>query len=1317
MNKTIWKLFTLLLLFSFMATPALAQVGPPEVDRLVEGQDQPGARTVPSLAVSETGLYVVQLVDPSLSRYTGGFPNLAATSPEVTGVSKLDTAAPASVAYLDYLAGKQGQFISQMNTAVGRSVSVEFQYKNVLNALAVAVSHEEALALTQLPGVSAVYPDSLREIETDVGPTLIGAPTFWDGEFAHRGEGVIIGFLDSGVNPVHPSFAGVDGDGYAHTNPFGAGNYVGVCDDTDPTYDDTFPCNGKLIGAWNFHPSSPSAFDINNHGSHVGSTISGNRHNATFTVGLDEFTRTISGVAPRANVISYLVCYPSCPGSSSVAAVDQAIDDGVDVLNYSISGGDSPWDDAVDLAFLDAFAAGMFVSASAGNAGPGASTVAKTGPWNASVAASTHNRVIANTVDVTNPSPPAPELVGMAAVPGSGPSIIADIEGEVIWSGTVAPENVTGCDPFPAGAFVDAIALIIRGGCTFETKVTNATNAGAKAVIVYNSVGGPPITMGGLETTTVIPAVMIDNVDGGALLAALADAETVEAVINFDTSVIVNDDWTDVMAGLSSRGPSQWDLLKPDYTAPGVNILAAGWDGADAYAFLQGTSMSSPHGAGAAALMVQRYPDWSPAEIKSALAMTAWQDVLNDDGVNPAGFFDMGSGRIDLTEGALIGLVMDETADNFWAADPLAGGEPKTLNMPSMVDQDCIESCSWTRTVRSVLDGPADYQVIAEAPAGMLVTVVPDVFTIAAGATQELEITVDVDLDVLDAGAWAYAQIELEPVNGESIATHKLPIAVVPLEMEVVVAPIIEVSPEALESSQVADAQVTLPLDILNTGFDDLDWTIEEAPGMDSVLAGVGFEEGFDDITLLPGLGWALINNSAPLGTSGWFQGNLAVFPSHSGDPNSYIGANFNNTAGVGTISNWLLTPEITMNNGDVFSFYTRRTGSIYQDRLHVRLSTSGDSIDVGTSATDVGDFDTLLLDINPTYAAGGYPSVWTQYEITISGLTEPTSGRLALRYFVENGGSSGSNSDYIGIDTVEYAPGLPCDNPQDVPWLSVLPTSGQVSPGEMDTVNVTIDSTGLEADSTHEAFLCVSSNDMNNPVVPVPVTLHVVESAFVQVAHLAPFAEDASVTITLNGAPALTEFGYGDSTEYIELPVGEYDIAVIPTGGTEPAIEATVTLAADTYYTVIAIGDIVNQDLALQVLVDDLTPPEAGKFHLRLGHLAPFAAGPATADVRLKDGTPVLEDVDFGDVSVYLELDAGEYDLVITTPGGGTILIDPQPVTFVAGQIISAFATGEGVNQDLGVFALPAGVEGFFLPLVVEEPETFQIFMPLIFR
>ncbi|MCA1608811.1 MAG: choice-of-anchor J domain-containing protein, partial [Acidobacteria bacterium] len=187
--------------------------------------------------------------------------------------------------------------------------------------------------------------------------------------------------------------------------------------------------------------------------------------------------------------------------------------------------------------------------------------------------------------------------------------------------------------------------------------------------------------------------------------------------------------------------------------------------------------------------------------------------------------------------------------------------------------------------------------------------------------------------------------------------------------------------------------------------------------------------EGFDDVSTLPAAGWVIDNNSQPLGTTSWFQGTPGAppnetFPAQSGAANSYIAANFNATGSLGTISLWLLTPNRTFNNGDTITFYTRTvTGSDFPDRLQVRLSTAGASVNTGTSATDVGDFTTLLLDINPTLAVGGYPEAWTQYTITLSGLAGPTSGRIAFRYFVTDGGATGDNSNYIGIDTFNYTP------------------------------------------------------------------------------------------------------------------------------------------------------------------------------------------------------------------------------------------------------------------------------------------------------
>jgi hypothetical protein len=183
--------------------------------------------------------------------------------------------------------------------------------------------------------------------------------------------------------------------------------------------------------------------------------------------------------------------------------------------------------------------------------------------------------------------------------------------------------------------------------------------------------------------------------------------------------------------------------------------------------------------------------------------------------------------------------------------------------------------------------------------------------------------------------------------------------------------------------------------------------------------------EGFENVALLPASGWVLQNNSVPLGTTGWFQGNASgAFPAQSGSPNSYICANYNNVNNLGTISNWLITPNVTLKNGDVFSFFTRTTtDNMWADRLQVRMSTNGASSHVGNSATSVGDFTTLLLEINPNLQLSVYPMEWTQFTITISGLSAPTSGRLAFRYFVTNAGLSGANGDFIGIDNFVYTP------------------------------------------------------------------------------------------------------------------------------------------------------------------------------------------------------------------------------------------------------------------------------------------------------
>jgi len=197
---------------------------------------------------------------------------------------------------------------------------------------------------------------------------------------------------------------------------------------------------------------------------------------------------------------------------------------------------------------------------------------------------------------------------------------------------------------------------------------------------------------------------------------------------------------------------------------------------------------------------------------------------------------------------------------------------------------------------------------------------------------------------------------------------------------------------------------------------------VNQAPA--AVTCSLG--EGFD---VWPPAGWTNINHSEPVGIPSWRQGAQSnIFPpvwfiAQSGPEESYAGVDYDSTDTLGTISDWLISPPLNFRNGDIVQFFTRagipnNPATIYPDRLELRLSTAGDSLDIGTGAFGTGVF-ALLLSINPTLQQDGYPYVWTAYSVILTGLSVPVQGRLAFRYFVENGGSDGENSYYIGVDTV----------------------------------------------------------------------------------------------------------------------------------------------------------------------------------------------------------------------------------------------------------------------------------------------------------
>ncbi|MCX7544111.1 S8 family serine peptidase [Marinicella sp. S6413] len=576
-----------------------------------------------------------------------------------------------------------------------------------------------------------------------------------------QGTGVVVGIIDSGINSTHPSFAETDESGYTHNNPLGSGNYLGACDPSNTDqFVASFTCNDKLIGGYDFvnglqgsGEDVPGPEDENGHGSHTAATAAGNTLNSASYLGVSNIT--ISGVAPKANVIMYDSCYTAtdgrglCPGVSTLASVEQAIEDGiVDVINYSIGGGTSPWNDPVSMAFLSATQAGIFVSASAGNSGPGPGTLGHNEPWTASVGATTHGRYFSAILTV--------DADDYDYTPGTGPSASTTITADMRFAGDVDAANNEGCTAFTGTPFAGEIALIDRGSCAFATKVNNAELAGALAVIVVNNTTGR-ISMAGLEATN-IPAGAVLQSDGTAIKTALAGG-TLNSEMN--PPEIKTDGQADMMADFSSRGPSPFEYNKPDVAAPGVNILAAYTNSGGTepdYAVISGTSMAAPHNAGAAALLIERNRDWSVAEVKSALMMKAvTAGVMKEDGTTPADPLDMGAGRIQVDNAATATLVLDETATQFAAANPANGGDLKNLNVASLTDYNCQGTCTFTRTFRSVADEAITYEAsLIDVPG----TVTPSTFTVPKNGFQT--VTVEVDASSLPYGVFSFGQLELK---------------------------------------------------------------------------------------------------------------------------------------------------------------------------------------------------------------------------------------------------------------------------------------------------------------------------------------------------------------------------------------------------------------------------------------------------------------------------------------------------------------------------------------------------------------------------
>ena len=715
----------------------------------------------PELSGYRAGTYVVVLRDPAAAAYRGGVAGLKATA---SAGGAFDARSTRTRQYVAHLTQSQHQVASSVG------VTPRVSYSLTTNGFAAHLTSSQASGLAADRRVKQVVRSELLHVQDATTSTgylgLEGDDGVWQGigGAAQAGRGVVVGVVDTGIAPENPSFAG-DPLGTADgPEPYRDGNTIvfhksdgtdfhGTCQTGEQfTAED---CSQKVVGARYFvdgfgtsHIGDASTGeyvsprDGTSHGSHTASTAAGD-HDVATTGGTH-----ISGVTPAAKIAVYKACWSGknpasedddgCTTLDLLSAIDAAVADGVDVINYSIGGGAAETTNSLtDQAFMAAATAGIFVAAAGGNSGPDASTLDNAAPWETTVAASTFPAPEA-TVRLGNGETALGASITVPTTGVSGPFVdAADVarpgtrQPTLCASGTLDPAKVSG-----------AIVLCDRGVVARVEKSAEVKRAGGIGMVLVNITPSSTDVDAHSLPTVHVDAQYADRLHTYARTAG-ATATLVAGNASTDPSAP-----TPQVAGFSSRGPVEADgsdLIKPDVAAPGVNVLAAVANAqgtAPRWGYMSGTSMASPHVAGLAALYLGSKPDATPAEIKSAL-MTSATDTVGADGEPDQEPFAQGNGQVvprHYLDPGLVYLNDVEDWNSYLAgigeptgagASPIDGSD---LNLASIGVGSLAGRQMVTRTVTATR--PGTYTAAVTGLDGVQATVEPSTLTFAEAGEQ-----------------------------------------------------------------------------------------------------------------------------------------------------------------------------------------------------------------------------------------------------------------------------------------------------------------------------------------------------------------------------------------------------------------------------------------------------------------------------------------------------------------------------------------------------------------------------------------------------